>query len=220
MNRSMVLLSGGVDSAVTLAAELERGREVVTLAVDYGQRHGRELGNAQAIAAHYKVPHAEFDMSGWGKLVTSALTTTEITVPYGHYAAPEQRSTVVPNRNAVLLMAAAGIGVSQGCDLVIIAAHQGDAAIYPDCRLDFLMAISKAVGLATDGEIAVEAPFLLCDKAGIVRVGGRLGVPFNLTWSCYEGGNIHCGNCGACVERMEAFELAEVADPTVYAVHA
>jgi 7-cyano-7-deazaguanine synthase len=212
----MVLLSGGLDSTVALAAEHAAGRAHAALSVDYGQRHNRELGNARAVANHYRTPNIVLDMSNWGTLVTSSLTDPNYPVPHGHYESPEMKSTVVPNRNATLLMAAAGIAISADCDTVVIAAHAGDAAIYPDCRPAFIAAANESLKYATDGAVSISAPFLGMNKTGVVRLGAKLGAPFEFTWSCYEGGNLHCGECGACVERRGSFTDAGVTDPTTY----
>ena len=215
-DRPLILLSGGIDSTVALAQSIANGYSAYTLAIDYGQRHGRELSNARAVADHYKVPHLVLEMSNWGSLVTSSLTNPDYPVPHGHYASPEMQSTVVPNRNATLLMAAAGIAISAGCGRVVIAAHAGDAAIYLDCRPEFVDAANEVLRAATDSAVRIDAPFLGMNKTDIVRLGAQLGAPFEFTWSCYEGANLHCGQCGACVERREAFTNAGVPDPTTY----
>lgn len=218
MHRDLILLSGGLDSATALAASYEEGTAAYALSVDYGQRHIREIESARALADHFGVGHAVLDLQGWGRLLTgSALTDRNVAVPHGHYADASMAVTVVPGRNATMLAAAAGVAVARGCDRVVTAVHAGDHAVYRDCRPDFIDAIRKAVVLATDGEVSVEAPFLHMDKTGIARTAYWLEVPVGMTWSCYEGGAQHCGRCGTCVERIEALRDAGVDDPTTYA---
>jgi 7-cyano-7-deazaguanine synthase len=213
----LILLSGGLDSATLLADCCNAGTATLTVAVDYEQRHLREIDAAHDVAAHYGVTLIVLDLTDWGRrLAGSALTDRAVEVPHGHYADEPMRSTVVPNRNAVLLMAAAGIAVSHGLRRVLTAVHAGDRHIYRDCRPEFIDAINYTVGLATDEAVTIEAPFMYLDKTEIVTKASHLGVPIGLTWSCYEGGDAHCGLCGACYERQEAMRDAGVPDPTMY----
>jgi len=206
----LVLLSGGLDSLVALAVEMDWGSRPAALSVDYGQRHRRELRSAVAIATHYGVSHYVLDLSSWGSLLQSSLTDLGIQVPHGHYADPVMSATIVPNRNAVLLMAAAGVAQSQDRPAVVIGVHGGDLPVYPDCRPDFIDAADVAVGLATEGAVSIRAPFLGISKTEVVRLGLQLGAPLDLSYSCYEGRALACGECGACVERAEAFADAGV----------
>lgn len=216
----LVLLSGGMDSSTLLAHALNdpahRGQPVRATAVfvDYGQRHVREHSSAVAISTHYEVDLVELDLRSFGASVNSALTNLTRSVPHGHYAEDSMAATVVPNRNATLISAAAGIASSLGHDRVLTAVHAGDHAVYPDCRPEFIAALSDATILGCG--VMVDAPFVAMSKAEIASLGGSLGVPYGWTWSCYEGGEDHCGRCGTCVERAEAFNLAGVPDPTVY----
>lgn len=220
----LVLLSGGMDSSTLLRYALEdanantREDELVNalaVFVDYGQRHVRERTSAQLVALHYGVELVELDLRAFGASVRSALTSDEVAVPHGHYAEDNMAITVVPNRNAVLLMAAAGIAASRGMSAVYTAVHAGDHAVYADCRPEFIEQIGRASRLACG--VDIRAPFVLTTKAGIADMGRAMGVPYHLTWSCYEGGERHCGRCGTCVERAEAFLLAGMDDPTDYA---
>jgi 7-cyano-7-deazaguanine synthase len=146
--------------------------------------------------------------------------TDDIEVPHGHYAAPSMAITIVPNRNAIMLSVAYGAAVADEAEIVAIGVHAGDHFIYPDCRAPFIESYDAMQRLAVEGcghpDLRLYAPFVEESKADIVRLGAGLGVPFELTWSCYEGGEIHCGQCGTCVERKEAFALANVPDPTEY----
>lgn len=215
MKTQLILLSGGMDSATALAAA---DSPRLALSVDYGQRHVKELEAARRLAAHYGVEHQILDLTGWGKLLTgSSLIDPSVEVPHGHYAAPSMKLTVVPNRNAVLLMAAVGIALSRGIDEVVTAVHAGDHAVYPDCRPEFIREAHRTAQVATEGLVAIDSPFVNITKTQIAELGASLGVPYALTWSCYEGKDKHCGRCGTCVERHEAFTDAHLEDPTEYA---
>ncbi|MER5356209.1 7-cyano-7-deazaguanine synthase QueC [Kitasatospora sp. NPDC002551] len=219
---AVLIASGGMDSAVTAYELRARGSEVFLLAFDYGQRHRVELEHLAKVAERLEAPYETVDLSGLGRLLSgSALTDTSVDVPDGHYSDQSMRSTVVPNRNMIMLSIAAGVAVSRGADILAFGAHAGDHPIYPDCRPAFFEQLGKAIQAGNEGHLApgfrLEAPFLHLTKADIARRGHELGVPFELTWSCYKGGTAQCGTCGTCVERKEAFALAGVADPTRYA---
>jgi 7-cyano-7-deazaguanine synthase len=184
---------------------------------DYGSRHNaRELPFAAAHAADLGIRHEVIALPFVGRLFASALLKGGAEIPEGHYQAESMRQTVVPFRNAVMLSIAAGFAESAGAEGVVIAAHGGDHAIYPDCREEFMRPMGEAMRLGTDAGIRLLRPFIAMDKAGIAAEGARLGVDFSRTWSCYKGGAVHCGRCGTCVERKEAFAKAGLADPTAY----
>ncbi|MGW2183263.1 7-cyano-7-deazaguanine synthase QueC [Streptomyces sp. NPDC001732] len=219
---AVLIFSGGLDSAVTAYKLRDDGVTLSLVSFNYGQRHVKELAHAANLADQLGVSHDIVDLTSLGRILGgSALTDPAIEVPSGHYRAETMRSTVVPNRNAIMLEIAAGAAVAAGADAVAFGAHSGDHAIYPDCRPEFFTFIEASIKAGNEGHIdsgfQLVAPFLELTKADIVREGARLGVPFELTWSCYEGGEVHCGACGTCVERREAFEEAGVADPTRYA---
>lgn len=217
MKRTVLIHSGGIDSTVLLAHLLAEGREVFALSVDYGQRHRRELIAAKQICAQYGVKHQVADLRNLAPLFgPNALTDAQVAVPEGHYEEDSMKSTVVPNRNMLLIAVAASWAMSLKASSVAYGAHGGDHAIYPDCRPVFAEALDQAIRLADWHEVSLERPFVGMDKSAIVRRGVELQVPLELTWSCYVGGEQHCGRCGTCVERKEAFVRAEVADPTVY----
>jgi 7-cyano-7-deazaguanine synthase len=184
----------------------------------YGQRHVCELDYARRCAARLAVTHDVIDITDVGRRLTGSALTGGEEVPEGHYAADSMRLTVVANRNAIMLSIAFGLAVAKRAEAVAAAVHGGDHFIYPDCRPAFVDAFASMQRLALDGvaQIALATPYLRCSKADIVREGARLGVPFAETWSCYKGGERHCGRCGTCVERCEAFHLAGVPDPTSY----
>lgn len=218
--KAVAIVSGGLDS-VTLAHDLAyRGYELHVLSFDYGQRHKKELAYAQECAEALGARWDLVDLSGLGVLLRSALTHANLPVPKGHYADPTMALTVVPNRNAIMLSIAWGVAVSAQAQAIATAVHAGDHFIYPDCRPEFVRAFNRMGRLATAGfahkDLTVLAPFVHLTKADIVRRGAELNVPFGHTWSCYEGGDVHCGLCGTCYERREAFVVAGVTDPTVY----
>jgi 7-cyano-7-deazaguanine synthase len=210
-----------LDSAVLAHRLLADGWELRLVSFDYGQRHRTELDHAARLAAGLGARHDVIDLRSVGALLTgSALTDDTVEVPDGHYADDTMRSTVVANRNAIFAMVATGVAVADGAHAVALGIHAGDHAVYPDCRPEFVGAAEHLAKVANEGFVAqgftLLAPFVACTKADIVAMGADLGVPFADTWSCYKGGEVHCGTCGTCVERREAFELAGVADPTRY----
>ena len=220
MTRQKIVLihSGGLDSTVLLYYLVAAGHDVSTLSVHYGQRHARELDAATTLAAGLGVRHEMADLRAVASLLAgSSLTSTDIAVPEGHYAEESMKATVVPNRNMLLLAVAAARAIGQKADAIAYAAHGGDHAIYPDCRPEFADAMRHAIGLADWHRLELLRPFVYLTKADIVRRGAALAVPFAATWSCYQGGDLHCGRCGTCIERREAFHLAGVPDPTAYA---
>lgn len=215
--RFIVLLSGGMDSTTALAWAATQGDVVECVSVDYGQRHRRELASAEQVAAHYGVPLRVLDLSSFAAaLGGNALTDASVDVPEGHYADESMRATVVPNRNATFLMAAAGVAAAVGADAVVTAVHAGDHPVYPDCRPEFITAADEAARLGTGGAVRVLAPFVNDSKTDIARIGAELDAPLHLSWSCYNGRDRHCGRCGTCVERAEAFRDAGLTDPTEY----
>lgn len=214
--RTVLVYSGGLDSTVLLYEFRQQGHEVRCLSIDYGQRHRRELRAAESICRDLGVEHRIADLSSIRPLLAGSALTGDAEVPAGHYKDESMKQTVVPNRNMIMLSVAIGWAVSSKCDAVAYAAHAGDHSIYPDCRPEFAEVMRRAAGLCDWHPVELLTPFVDRTKGDIVRIGADLGVPFERTWSCYEGGQLHCGQCGTCVERREAFELASVDDPTVY----
>ena len=216
--KAIVVLSGGMDSAVLAAHLLDSGGELTALSVNYGQRHHRELEYAQRIAEHYRIPWRCADLSMLRPfLAGSSQTSPEVPVPHGHYADETMKATVVPNRNMLLLAVAGAWAISTRAGAIAYAAHAGDHPIYPDCRPAFVEAFAETLLLADWHPVVMLAPFLRWTKGAICRRGVELGVPFELTYSCYAGAPVHCGACGTCVERIEAFREAHAIDPTEYA---
>jgi len=215
--KALVLFSGGLDSTVLAAQLLADGAETRLLSIDYGQRHAKELDKAEKIAQALGLPHRILRLPDLGPLLGgSSLTDDQVELPEGHYAEESMKATVVPNRNMILLALAGGHALSIGFDTIAYAAHAGDHTIYPDCRPEFADAMEKALGLADWQNLNLHRPFVNFSKEELVRKGNELGAPLELTWSCYAGREKHCGKCGTCVERKEAFALAKVEDPTEY----
>jgi 7-cyano-7-deazaguanine synthase len=219
-SKAAAIISGGLDSVTMAHLLASQGYDLHLLSFDYGQRHRKELDFAQRAAARLGAEWTLIDLKAAGLqtlLRGSALTDPNIEVPAGHYAADNMRITIVPNRNAIMLAIACAAAESDGAQVVGVAVHAGDHFIYPDCRPEFIEAFEAMERLAMDRpDLRIEAPFQKCSKADIVRIGAELKVPFDETWSCYVGGEIHCGACGTCVERREAFLVAGVIDPTTY----
>lgn len=220
--KTVAIVSGGMDSVALAYLLRDAGHDLTMLSFDYGQRHRRELEYADLAASRLGVPWDLVSLNTLTDLLKgSALTDPAVEVPDGHYAEQSMRSTVVPNRNMMMLAIAGAVAVAQGASSVATAVHAGDHFVYPDCRPAFVEAMTAALrlgneGFAVDG-LEVLAPFSLSSKSEIVNIGHALGVPWEMTWSCYRGEALHCGTCGTCVERREAFELAGVTDPTEYA---
>jgi 7-cyano-7-deazaguanine synthase len=220
----VVVFSGGIDSATVLVKALEEGKTVAPFTLDYGQRHIIELSRGAELLSslhdEYRdqlLPRKLFSMPNFAQLVPGgSQTDSSVPVPHGHYEEESMKKTVVPNRNMIIISLATAYAISLQAKAVWYGAHRGDHAIYPDCRKEFVDALKVAVGLADWHMVTLKAPFVAQSKAGIVGIGERLAVPWKLTYSCYEGGPVHCGKCGTCQERQEAFRIAAVKDPTEY----
>ncbi len=224
--KALVLFSGGVDSSTCLAMAVEKygAENVLALSVYYGQKHIKELLMARKIVNHYGVKYRDLDMREmFENSDCTLLETSEREIPKESYAEQLKKtdgkpvSTYVPFRNGLFLSAAASVALSNGCEVIYYGAHGDDAAgnAYPDCSTDFNDAISRAIYLGSGGELRVEAPFVGLTKADVVKKGLELGVPYELTWSCYDVGETPCGKCGTCLDRARAFEINGVEDPAV-----
>lgn len=212
--KALAIVSGGLDS-VTLAYGLAHDKQLGGLiSFDYGQRHKKELGFAKIVADRLGVPFFLIDLTSITQYLKGSALTDNVSVPDGHYAADTMKQTIVPNRNPIMMTIAFGIAAGQGMDAVAIGVHAGDHYIYPDCRPEFVDAFERMEQKALEGEwkIKLLTPFVKISKAEIAKRSYELKVPVQDTWSCYKGGDIHCGRCGTCVERREAFFLAGVPD--------
>jgi 7-cyano-7-deazaguanine synthase len=218
--KTLVVLSGGMDSSAALAwAKNQPSTEVVgAISFWYGSKHNdREWESAQKIAAYYYVPIKRVRLDFVAENFTSDLLKTGGEVPEGHYADPSMKRTVVPFRNGIMLAISAGYAESIEAEAIVLGNHFGDHAVYPDCRKSFIEPMAKAIQEGTYAQIKLVSPFCEVDKTEIARIGTQLKVPFEMTWSCYKGEEKHCGKCGTCFERKEAFEKAGLVDPTEYA---
>lgn len=212
---SVIVLSGGMDSVTLLHLCKERIALAVTF--DYGSNHNaREIECAVKQCELLGIEHIVIPLEFMGQYFESSLLSGADAIPEGHYADENMKSTVVPFRNGIMLSVACGLAESRGLKHVMIANHGGDHAIYPDCRRGFVEAMSKAMTEGTYDGVSIIAPFTDITKAEIAKKGGELGVDYSLTYSCYKGGEKHCGVCGTCVERKEAFRDAGLQDPTIY----
>ncbi|WP_281673765.1 7-cyano-7-deazaguanine synthase QueC [Porphyromonas asaccharolytica] len=215
MRNSLIALSGGVDST-TLLYEY---REEVACAVgfDYGSKHNaRELAAAKAICRELEIPYLIIPLAFIGEYFRSDLLLSGGEMQLGDYSEENMRSTVVPFRNGIMLSILAGLAESRDLQQVLIANHFGDHAIYPDCRESFVTPMGKAITAGTGNGVKLVAPYTTLTKAEIVARGTRLGVPYGKTYSCYQGGERHCGRCGTCRERHDAFVANGLEDPTLY----
>jgi 7-cyano-7-deazaguanine synthase len=215
--KAVVIASGGLDSTTLIYYLQQQGYELELLSFDYGQKHRKELEFAKWHADTLSIPWQRVDLSNILPLLKGSALTDAIQVPHGHYQEETMRITVVPNRNAIMLSIAWGFACSIGADIVAFGAHAGDHFIYPDCRQEFIDKLNAALQVGTDHvNLKLYAPFINKTKGQIVTIGAGLNVPYLHTWTCYEGKELHCGKCGACVERKEAFVSAGLPDPTEY----
>ena len=212
----VIIYSGGMDSYTVLHKAIKDGYEVHAVSFNYGQRHNKELEFAKLVAQKYKVPHKVVDVSSINQLIGGSSLTDDIDVPEGHYEEASMKQTVVPNRNMILLSLAVGYAVSIKAEAVYFGAHSGDHAIYPDCRTEFLMAMNEVCKIANYESVEVRAPFINASKIEILSQGIEMGLDYAETWTCYNGREKACGQCGACQERLEAFALNHTTDPIEY----
>lgn len=222
--RALVLCSGGVDSTTLLAMAVDRygSESVVALSISYGQRHEKELKAARDVARYYHVEQRFLDLAAiFADSSCSLLAHSEKDIPRESYAEQLEQadtklvSTYVPFRNGLFLSSAASMALSLECSVLYYGAHHDDWAgnAYPDCSREFVAAMNNAIREGTGGELHMEAPFVEWSKADIVKKGLELNVPYELTWSCYEGGDKPCGVCATCIDRKRAFELNGSVDP-------
>lgn len=227
MDSAVAIYSGGMDSTALAYMLQELYGELYLISFDYGQRHRKELTCAKAIAEGLTdketgayVQHDVVNLKAVTQFLKGSSLTDDVEVPEGHYGEDNMRLTVVPNRNMMMLSVATAIAVARGSVAVYTGVHAGDHFVYPDCRPEFMHHVNAAAQAGNEGfavrGFRIEAPFVHMEKSEIAKVGQKHGVPWEKTWSCYKGGSIHCGKCGTCVERQEAFFVAGVPDPTKY----
>lgn len=212
---ALIIVSGGMDS-VTLLYDM-KDRIALAVSFDYGSNHNaREIPFAELHCRRLGIKHITISLDFMLEYFKSSLLEGADAIPEGQYADENMKSTVVPFRNGIMLAIAAGIAESNGIDNVLIANHGGDHAIYPDCRPGFISAMNNATEAGTYNNVHILAPYTNIKKSDIARRGKELGIDYSETWSCYKGGEHHCGRCGTCVERREAMEEAGIVDTTVY----
>lgn len=224
MSKALVLFSGGTDSTTCLALAVEKygSENVIALSVSYGQKHFRELLSAKKITEYYRVQHIEIDVSKiFENSDCSLLTSSEKEIPKESYAEQLKStdgmpvSTYVPFRNGLFLSVSASVALANDCDVIYYGIHSDDSAgnAYPDCSQEFNEAINKAIFLGSGKQLSVIAPFVGMKKADVIKTGIALNVPYELTWSCYEGNDKPCGLCGTCRDRIDAFKKNGLTDP-------
>ncbi len=217
--KCVLCYSGGLDSTVLLYQLRKEGYDVHCLSVNYGQRHDREVNHALRLCKELNVDFRTIyiDLKRTVLLdCKSSQINDSVPVPDGHYTDETMKATIVPNRNMILLSLATALAISLKAPIIAYAAHAGDHAIYPDCRPEFVVGMAAVIRCCDWYKPDLITPFLDRSKADIVKLGAELGVPFEKTYSCYKGGEKHCGRCGTCVERRESFQLAGIPDPTEY----
>lgn len=215
-NKVVVIYSGGMDSFTVLNRALKDGKEVFALSFDYGQRHVKELTCAGKVCTSLNIKHKVIDISSINELLAGSSLTDNIDIPEGHYEAENMKSTVVPNRNMILLSLAVGYAVSVGASQVYYGAHSGDHAIYPDCRPEFVQKMNDVCQIANYESVEIFSPYLTVDKTAILADGISMGLDYSDTWTCYNGREKACGKCGSCQERLEAFNDNKITDPIEY----
>lgn len=215
MKNSAIIVSGGMDS-ITLLYD-HKDEIALGISFDYGSNHNaREIPFAKMHCERLGIKHITINLDFMHQYFKSSLLDGAEAIPEGHYADDNMKSTVVPFRNGIMLAIAIGIAESNNLDQVFIANHGGDHTIYPDCRPEFINAIDAAATAGTYNNVKVIAPYTKITKSDIARIGKRLGLDYAETWSCYKGGEVHCGKCGTCVERKEALAEAGIEDKTIY----
>lgn len=214
--RVVVIYSGGMDSFTLLHRALADGHDVHALSFDYGQKHVRELQVASQVCEQLGLPHKVIDIRAMKAVMAGSALTGGSEVPEGHYEEESMKSTVVPNRNMILLALATGYAVTVEADAVWFGAHGGDHAIYPDCRPEFVEKMDAVCRVANYEPVRIEAPYIRASKTDILADGLTMGLDYSQTWTCYNGREKACGVCGSCVERLEAFAAHGLSDPLAY----
>jgi 7-cyano-7-deazaguanine synthase len=216
--RAVVIFSGGMDSYTVLNKAVKDGFAVFAVTFNYGQRHSKEIDYAKRACSLLGVKHKVVDITQINQLLAGSSLTSDIDMPEGHYAGENMKSTVVPNRNMILLSLAVGYAVSINVTKVFYGAHSGDHEIYPDCRPEFVEKMNAVCAIANYESVEIVTPYLNNDKIGILSDGIKMGLDYGMTWTCYNGREKACGKCGSCVERLEAFSENQRHDPLDYEV--
>lgn len=217
-DKVVVIYSGGMDSFTLLNESVAQGKKVYALSFNYGQKHSKELHYAQKVCDQLGIPHKVVDITAIHQLLLGSSLTDDIEIPDGHYEEESMKSTVVPNRNMVMLSLAIAYAVSVEANAVLFGAHGGDHAIYPDCRPEFVEKMAAVSRVANYEEVDVQAPYIHLNKTEILTRGLELGLDYGKSWTCYKGRERACGKCGACQERIEAFAENQQTDPLLYEI--
>mgnify|MGYP006110288915 CR=1 FL=1 len=215
-NKVVVVFSGGMDSYTVLHKAVREGFEVLPLTFNYGQKHNKEIEYAEHACIALGVVPKVVDITAINQLLAGSSLTSDIEMPEGHYADDNMKSTVVPNRNMILLSLAVGYAVSSDAYKVFYGAHSGDHEIYPDCRPEFVEKMNSVCAIANYEPVEIVTPYLALNKTDILREGLAMGLDYGRTWTCYNGREKACGKCGSCVERLEAFSENQMSDPLDY----
>ena len=215
-NKVVVVFSGGMDSYTVLHKAVRQGFEVLPLTFNYGQKHNKEIEYAEHACIALGVVPKVVDITAINQLLAGSSLTSDIEMPEGHYADDNMKSTVVPNRNMILLSLAVGYAVSSDAYKVFYGAHAGDHEIYPDCRPEFVEKMNSVCAIANYEPVEIVTPYLALNKTDILREGLAMGLDYGCTWTCYNGREKACGKCGSCVERLEAFSENQMSDPLDY----
>jgi len=218
--KAVVIYSGGMDSFTILNKAFRDGYELYALTFDYGQKHSKEIDYARNVCAELGIDHRIIDITAINQLIKSSSLTSDIEIPEGHYADDNMKSTMVPNRNMILLSLAIGYAVDIGAQKVFYGAHSGDHAIYPDCRPEFVQAMNNVARIANYEPVEIVTPYLTGDKVSILKDGLEMGLDYGKSWTCYNGREKACGKCGSCDERLEAFAKNNAVDPLPYETNA
>ena len=216
MTKIIVVYSGGLDSFTLLNEAIRSGKDISALSFDYGQKHRKELHFVEKFCTQESIDSKIVDISSIKELFQGSSLTDDIDIPKGHYEDDSMKSTVVPNRNMILISLALGYAVTKEAEEVWFGSHAGDHAIYPDCRPEFVEKMDAVARIANYSPIAVKAPYIAMSKTEILAIGLNMQLDYGLTWTCYEGKELACGSCGACHERLESFAANNVIDPIKY----
>lgn len=216
--KAVVVYSGGMDSFTVLNTAVQSGLEVYALSFNYGQKHSKELKVAALVCQELNIPHKVVDITAINSLMDNSSLTGDAEIPEGHYEDESMKSTVVPNRNMVLLSMAIAYAVSLEAGKVYYGAHSGDHHIYPDCRPEFVEAMNAVSKIANYQSVEIVTPFLHISKGEILKAGLNMQLDYEKTWTCYNGREKSCGKCGACHERLEAFTEQGKTDPLDYEI--
>jgi len=216
VHKVVVIYSGGMDSFTLLHKVIKEEKKAYALSFNYGQKHAKELHYAQKVCDELGIPHKIVDITAVHQLLLGSSLTDDIEIPDGHYEEESMKSTVVPNRNMIMLSLAVGYAVSINANAVYFGVHGGDHAIYPDCRPEFVTKMDAVSEIANYEPVSIRAPYLETNKTGILTEGLAMGLDYGKSWTCYKGRERACGTCGSCQERLEAFSENGCTDPLNY----